>query len=252
MPITSSCIIQKQYSELLHIFEEYSQAFVAFSGGVDSSLVAKAALDTLGHNAVAVTVRSEFTAQRDLNFARASAREIGITHKVINIQLLKTPQVTVNSASRCYHCKKAIVSSIKGYPVFDGSHAEDSPERPGLQALREAGVISPLALAGFNKLMIIKTARHLNMLSAGQPSNSCLATRVKTGIPLTVEILNYIELVEEIMFDLGAVWCRARTDSHYCHIEYGTFSEFNEFEAKQKILTTIDNSEKLNFKFCRK
>ncbi|WP_170830284.1 ATP-dependent sacrificial sulfur transferase LarE [Maridesulfovibrio ferrireducens] len=250
--MTNSHIIQKQYKDLLKIFKLHERAFVAFSGGIDSSLVAKAAFDALGDKAFAITIDSELTANRDISFACRSAASIGINHQVIKISVLKNSLISDNTKSRCYYCKKAIIDTINRCPLFDGSHADDPVDRAGLKAIREASVISPLALTGFTKKNIIEAAGFLQLLSLNRPSNSCLATRIETGIPLTAKKIFMVERTEECMFEAGARWCRARTDGNKFQIEYGSDSPLDEFNIKAKLTTLLPQVSQKNIQFIIK
>ncbi len=245
-------IIQTQYKSLLNIISNYDKAFIAFSGGIDSSLVAKAAFDILGNKAIAVTIESELTANRDILFARESAKSIGINHQVIKISALRNMLISANTERRCYYCKKEIIKTIAQRPLFDGSHVDDTDDRPGLKAIREAGVISPLVLAGFNKKKIIDTAKHLKLYSLNRPSNSCLATRIKTGTSLTQQNLTMVELTEECMFEAGAKWCRARIDGNKFKIEYGADSILNEDCTKIHIIKMLPALIQMDIKFFKK
>ncbi len=252
MPMKNSHIIQTQYKSLLDIISKYDKASIAFSGGIDSSLVAKAAFDVLGTKATAVTIESELTASRDILFAKESAKSIGINHQVIKISVLEDELISANTDLRCYHCKKNIINTIDQQPLFDGSHIDDKDDRPGLRAIREAGVISPLALAGFNKKMIVDTARHLQLYSQNRPSNSCLATRIKTGTVLTKQNIAMVELAEDCMFEAGAKWCRARIDGNQFKIEYGTDSILNEDSTKIQIIKKLPAVIQTDIQFLKK
>ena len=252
MPIKNSIIIQEQYNKLLDLFRSHKKGFIAFSGGIDSSLVAKAAFDVLGDNAVAITVDSDLVAKRDLDYAHKSAASIGITHKVIRADLLNITDIAENSPLRCYHCKKNIIKSINLFPLFDGSHIDDSDSRPGMKAIKGAGVISPLALAGFGKEMIGQVAKFLNLMSADRPSNSCLATRISTCQPLTATKLSMVEVIEDIMFKAGVSWCRARMDELSLTIEYGSNPLLPEIEIANKLIITIPELSSMRVRFLRR
>ncbi|SMF27575.1 ATP-dependent sacrificial sulfur transferase LarE [Desulfovibrio gilichinskyi] len=250
--MTNSHTIQTQYKSILDIISRFDKAFIAFSGGIDSSLVAKAAVDVLGTKATAVTIESELTASRDILFARESAKSIGINHQVIKISVLKDELISANTDLRCYHCKKTIINTIDQQPLFDGSHIDDTDDRPGLRAIREAGVISPLALAGFDKKKIIEAAKFLQLYSMPRPSNSCLATRIKTGTALTQQNLTIVELTEDCMFEAGAKWCRARIDENQFKIEYGAGSALDEDGIKIQIVKNLPTLFQMDIKFLKK
>lgn len=178
---------------------------MAFSGGVDSSLVAAAAKMALGDRALAVTADSKTLPLGELEEARKVAEAIGIRHKVIKVDELENPRFAANPPDRCYHCKKELLTHLKeiatqeGFEaVVEGTNAEDlRGHRPGALALREEEVISPLAEAGLGKAEIRALASALNLPTAHKPSGACLSSRFPYGEKITLERLERVAAAEE-------------------------------------------------------
>ncbi|MDQ7835061.1 MAG: asparagine synthase-related protein [Humidesulfovibrio sp.] len=196
---------------------------VAFSGGVDSSLVLWAASSALGRNAVGVTVRSEFvcSAERDRadRLAAFLGRERGAHVLVRGISALADADLRANTAERCYLCKRHVLAEIRqaaadhfrtDAALAEGTNADDDPARPGRRAVAEAGAQSPLAACGITKAEVRELARMVGLPNAEDPSNSCLATRVPEGHELTFKRLTCIEAFERTARELGLEDLRAR------------------------------------------
>jgi len=202
----------------MRALEEYlsklGQATVALSGGVDSTLLAYYCHKILGDKASAITAVSEFTSQHELKNAKYVAELIGIKHKIITLSVLKT--VKNNPLDRCYHCKKFIFSSISGPNVCDGTNTDDK-ERPGLKAIKELGVLSPLAACGIGKQIIIRKTQELSLPLT--PSNSCLATRLPHNSIITQELLDLVEQTESKLRCAGIINFRARPSNDKLTIE---------------------------------
>ncbi|RLG36951.1 MAG: ATP-dependent sacrificial sulfur transferase LarE [Candidatus Alkanophagales archaeon] len=174
------------------------RAAVAFSGGVDSFLVAFAARRV----ADAVTIDSEFVHRRSLREARELAGKFGIVHKTIKVSVLDG-ELARNRRKRCYLCKRKVFEAIRdaGYSVIlDGTNSSDmKEERPGLKALEEFGVISPLAELGISKEDARRLVSKIDEKVAGKPPESCLATRIPFNEKITLDRLRRIEMAEEIL-----------------------------------------------------
>ncbi|MGC9515539.1 ATP-dependent sacrificial sulfur transferase LarE [Methanocrinis sp.] len=191
--------------DLICWFEGLEGVMVAFSGGVDSSVLAAAARLALGDAAVAATVESELQSEADLANARSVAAEIGIEHLVLEVGLLEDEGVCENLSMRCYLCKRAMAKRLldearkRGIKVVvDGTNASDRAEdRPGMRALSEAGIRTPLRDLGMAKEGVREMARDLGLSCADRPSRSCLATRIDG--PLSHERLGRVEAAEDIL-----------------------------------------------------
>ena len=201
---------------------------MALSGGVDSSLVAALAYEALGENAVAVTFDSPLIVPEEIEDARAVAKMIGIRHQIQSLNELKVSFIALNPSDRCYHCKlhrfreaKVLAVKLGLSAVVDGTSASDLGEhRPGLQAIKELAVISPLLDAGITKSEARQIARELKLPVADRPSNSCLATRIPYGEELTEERLARVAAAEKairIIIDVGIL--RVRDHGRLARIE---------------------------------
>ena len=178
---------------------------IAFSGGVDSSVLAAVAKESLGDRAVAATVSSELQSRFDLDRARRVSSEIGIEHIILNLKALDIPDIQKNGPMRCYYCKYAmadllcIEAKLRGIKtIVDGTNASDvESDRPGMAALREHKICMPLRDLGITKEMVREIARSFCLSTAKSPSRSCLATKI-TG-PLSYESLARVELAIELL-----------------------------------------------------
>lgn len=199
------------------------KAIVALSGGVDSAVVALAAKKALGNKALAITADYKTLAEEELVTAKQVAREIGITHKIIEYDELENPQFVKNDNMRCYHCRtelgQHIVEEAKKAGIaliVDGTNVDDLADyRPGIKALRENGVRSPMVELEINKAEIRKIARQYGLSIYDKPSNACLASRIPTGSQVTLEKLKRIESAEVIvkaMFGVRQVRVRDHGD----------------------------------------
>ncbi len=209
---------------LIGYFKGFKGAAVAFSGGVDSSVVAAAAYSALGDNAIAVTVASEFLPESELRQASSVASAVGIRHEILPINALEDEAVASNPPDRCYHCKSADFAAVSNIAkkfgitfVFDGTNADDlGGRRPGLKALVELGVKSPLLELGIGKDEVREIARELNLPNAEKPSSPCLASRFPYGMRITREDLERVREAEEYLFTLGFTELRVRHHGRSC------------------------------------
>lgn len=205
---------------LLDWFRDKDSVVVALSGGVDSSVVAKAAHMVLGDKALAVTARSSTLPESELDGAVQVAREIGIRHLVIDEDELDDPRFRENPSNRCYFCREGLVKAVQGIAlergirfVLDGANADDPGEhRPGLQALREGGARSPLLELGLGKDDVRDVARSFGLSVSEKPSMACLASRIPYGEPITKEKLSMVEQAEDYLKALG--FCQVRVRNH--------------------------------------
>ncbi len=202
-------------------------AAVAFSGGADSTLVARLAREELGDMAVAVTIDSPLYPRGDLRGAKATARSIGIEHVLVRMDLLRDPSFSSNPPDRCYKCKLKGFTEIRKVAderglaqILDGSNSDDELSfRPGLEAKRELGVRSPLAEAGVGKKDVVRISKALGLATHSRAPSPCLATRVPYGDELTPRLLHRVERAEELLASMGFDRARVRAHGTVARIE---------------------------------
>lgn len=203
--------------DLRQFFEEHPRAAVAFSGGADSSYLLSAA-KKLGADVRAYTVKTQFQPQFELDDARRLAQSVGAELTVLECDVLSAPEIVRNPADRCYFCKKKLFgllkerSSADGYPVLlDGTNAsDDEGDRPGMRALRELNVLSPLRECGLSKDEIRRLSREAGLFTWSKPAYACLATRIPAGTEITADLLGRAERAEGTLFELGFMDFRVR------------------------------------------
>ncbi len=203
---------------------------VAFSGGVDSSVVAAIAHDALGKNAVACTAKSETLPAEELDDARRVAEEIGIRHDVVEFSELDSEAFVRNDDERCYHCRSMRLSAMFDRAadlgigvVCDGTNASDPGEghRPGLRAVDELDAYSPLLEHDVTKEEVREIARHYGLSVADKPSMACLSSRIPTGLEVTEERLTRVEKAERLLRTWGFEQFRVRDHDGLARIEVG-------------------------------
>lgn len=213
--------------QLKALFAEMEQALIAYSGGVDSTLVAKIAYDVLGDRAVAVTAVSPSLLPEELEDAQVQAAEIGIVHKIIQTHEMDNPNYTANPVNRCYFCKSELHDTLKplatqlGYPyVVDGVNADDLRDyRPGIQAAKERGVRSPLAEVGVTKAEVRQLSQKLSLPWWDKPAQPCLSSRFPYGEEITVAKLQRVGRAEIYLRRLGWQNLRVRSEGDTARIE---------------------------------
>ena len=216
-------------AELEAALAQVPSAVVAFSGGVDSSVVAAAASRVLGERAVAVTAVSPALAIGELEGARAIARAIGIEHQVVATDELSREGYRRNGRDRCYHCKVELYEALdtvaerRGLAaVLSGANADDLGDwRPGLRAASEHGVRHPLVEAGLGKAEVRTIARDLGLPNAAKPASPCLSSRLPYGTPVDVPTLQQVDRAESALRRLGYRELRVRHFGSLARVELG-------------------------------
>lgn len=219
-------IDNKKYKNLINHLKQLNKVVIAFSGGVDSTFLAKAAKEALGDNAIAVTVISPYIPKWEVEEARLIAKSIGIRHEFLEIPII-IDEIKFNPLNRCYLCKKAIFTKIKelakhyGFEyVIDGSNADDTKDyRPGLKALNELNIKSPLLENQITKLEIRGFSKELNLPTWDKPSYACLLSRIPYDEEISIKDLDKIEKSEKYLIDLGFRAIRVRCHGELARIE---------------------------------
>jgi len=216
-----------KYKELKRLLREMGSVMVAFSGGVDSTLLLKAAVGELQDRGVAITIQAPFHSRAELSEARQLAKEIGARQIVYDARQLDMGAIENNPPDRCYICKQTIFSicrSIAGENGFswlaDGSNSDDLDDyRPGRRALQELGVRSPLLEAGLTKGDIRELSRRLGLQTWNKPAMACLLTRFPHGARITEERLTMVENCEDFLRKIGFGQLRVRVHDETARIE---------------------------------
>lgn len=217
-----------QINDLTRWFDDRGPAIIALSGGVDSALVAYAAYRALGPDATAVTADYQTLASEELESAKKICAEIGISHRIIRYSELDNADFVRNDSNRCFYCRSELAGRLADLArhtgsttIADGTHADDLGDyRPGITALREGGISSPLLELGFGKDIIRRMARDAGLSVYDRPSNSCLASRIPWGQRVTSERLAQIEMAETFIRNLtGVGQLRVRHDNGSARVE---------------------------------
>ncbi|MEH1865672.1 MAG: ATP-dependent sacrificial sulfur transferase LarE [Nostoc sp.] len=233
-------MLTEKFEQLKALFEEMEQALIAYSGGVDSTLVAKIAYDALGDRALAVTAVSPSLLPEELEDAKIQAATIGIAHKIVQTHEMENPNYTSNPVNRCYFCKSELHDTLKplalqlGYPyVVDGVNADDLHDyRPGIQAAKERGARSPLAEVGVTKVEVRQLSQQLGLPWWDKPAQPCLSSRFPYGEEITVAKLQRVGRAEIFLRKLGWQNLRVRSEDDTARIE------LSPEQIKEFVLTT--------------
>ena len=250
--------MKSSFDKLIEWFlQNGDRAIVALSGGVDSAVVALAAKKALGRRALAITADYKTLSDEELATARKVAEEVGIAHKVIEYDELENPEFVKNDGMRCYQCRTELGQHLAEEAkkagialIVDGTNVDDlSDYRPGIKALRENGVRSPMVELGISKSEVRKIAKTFRLSVYDKPSNACLASRIPTGDQVTYEKLRRIEnseIVVKTIFGIRQV--RVRDHGEVARIEVGK-EELQKMFDTGKLALLDSKLKELGFKF---
>ena len=231
---------------LSDFFRDNPQAAIAFSGGVDSAYLLSAAISS--HADVrAYYVNTPFQPQFELNDAKKLAAELGAEMRIIDLDILSVPCVADNPKDRCYYCKHAIMSAIMlaaqqdGYSLLlDGTNAsDDAADRPGMRALTELSVRSPLRECGLTKPMVRRLSQEAGLFTWNKPAYACLATRIPCGTRITGEALAKTEAAEDFLSSMGFSDFRARLRGDAALLQFPADQLEYAFQQKEKITAEL-------------
>ena len=219
--------LHEKQSSLIAYLRGLGKTAIAFSGGVDSTFLLKTAYDALGDDVLAIIGKTVSVPNREYLEAVSFCRSLGVQHTVIGIDQMSIEGFADNPPERCYLCKKALFAAFlkeaasRGFSfVAEGSNMDDLGDyRPGLKALSELGIRSPLREADLTKADVRALSRELDLPTWNKPSFACLATRIPCGEEITEEKLHMVEEAEESLFDLGFTQVRVRHHGEIARIE---------------------------------
>lgn len=233
----------ERLKSLEKVLSAYPSALIAFSGGVDSTLLAYVCKNVIGQNTLLVTATSSTYPESELESARAIAEQFCLRHKLIVSEELDIPEFSSNPKNRCYYCKKELFSKLLKIAheesisvIFDGNNADDENDyRPGRIAAKELGIVSPFELAGLTKNDIRYLSKEYNLPTYNKPAMACLASRFPYGETITREKLSRVEKAEREIFSLGFSQVRVRSHGDLARVEISR----NEFELAFKHIDKI-------------
>jgi uncharacterized protein len=248
--------LQDKLTTLRQLVTDMQSVLIAFSGGIDSTVVLKIAQEQLGEQALAVTAVSPTFPSIELDSAKRVAAEIGARHELVHTDQLEIPAFVQNDAARCFHCKTDLYQLLGGLRkpraslwVADGTNLDDlGDDRPGIKAAREWGVRSPLVEASLTKSEVRALAQSLGLSNWDKPAAACLSSRIPRGIPITIEKLRRVEEAEEILQTEGFRHVRVREHGELARIEVGPeeFSRLNQPDLRAHISARL---RKAGFRF---
>ena len=238
-------INNEKYNELINYLKSLKKVVLAFSGGVDSTFLLRVAKEALGDNVKAVTIMSPYIPKWEIAEAKELVKELGVKHEIIEAPIIDS--IKYNPEDRCYLCKTAVFNMIiavakeQGYNyVIDGTNFDDiSDYRPGLKALQELEVKSPLLECKLTKAEIREFSKELNLKTWDKPSYACLLTRIPYGNELKVEDFEKIEKAERFMMSIGFRAIRVRCHGDLARVEVNRNDRSKLFD--EELLDTIAN-----------
>lgn len=237
----------KKYEALINYLKKLEKVCIAFSGGVDSTFLLKAAHDALNDNVLAVSINSPYMAQWEIKEAKEFTHGLGVQHHVLDVGIID--EIRDNPQDRCYLCKKYLFNNMIDYSkkngyhhVLDGTNADDTKDyRPGLRALRDLNVISPLLECDITKDEVREMSKALGLDVWQKPASACLLTRLPHNTVIKEDVLASIEEAERFMIELGFAKVRVRVHDRLARIEVAP--------EKRSEIFNDELTEKINSKF---
>ncbi|MDH4186018.1 MAG: ATP-dependent sacrificial sulfur transferase LarE [Nitrospira sp.] len=243
--------LHDKLTTLRRVISDMQSVLVAYSGGIDSTVVLKIAHEQLGARALGITAVSPTFPALELDGAKQVASEIGARHELVHTDQLDIPAFVQNDATRCFHCKTDLYRLLSGQLesrtsqwIADGTNLDDlGDDRPGITAAREWNVRSPLVEASLSKSDIRAIAKTLGLSNWDKPAAACLSSRIPRGIPITIEKLRRVEQAEDILQAEGFRQVRVREHGEVARIEVGAddFFKLNQPDIRMQISARLRN-----------
>lgn len=246
----------RKYERLKNELKAAGSVLVAFSGGVDSSLLLRVAADVLKDQVLAVTVDTPLFSRQEMRAAQKLAKSLQVNLMIVKANSLELPAVAKNSNQRCYYCKLFLFSGLKQIAknkglnqIVEGSNLDDTKDfRPGEKAIKELGIRSPLVEAGFRKKDIRQLAKYLGLPNWNKPEAACLASRIPYGQPLDRKLLSKIERGERALISLGFSQVRLRHHGEIARIEIN-LEDFSRWLKPEIRTRAVSSLKKLGYRY---